>query len=78
MARGFMGARSAVSAALTRQMVYTGLGTVDRDRVHKLESLGVFYTSQGDGQEGVAAFRERREPKFTSSPAKDMPPFFPW
>ena len=78
MARGFMGGRSAVSAALTRQMVYTGLGTADRDRVHKLESLGVFYTSQGDGQEGVAAFRERREPKFTSSPAKDMPPFFPW
>ena len=78
MARGFMGGRSAVSAALTRQMVYTGLGTADRDRVHKLESLGVFYTSQKDGQEGVAAFRERREPKFTSSPSKDMPPFYPW
>ncbi|MFN6992773.1 MAG: enoyl-CoA hydratase-related protein [Aquincola tertiaricarbonis] len=78
MARGFMGARSAVSAALTRQLVYTGLGTADRDRVHKLESLGVFYTSQKDGTEGVAAFRERREPKFMSSPSKDMPPFYPW
>jgi enoyl-CoA hydratase/carnithine racemase len=78
MARGFMGGRSAVSAALTRQMVYTGLGTADRDRVHKLESLGVFYTSQKDGTEGVAAFRERREPKFMSSPSKDMPPFYPW
>ena len=26
----------------------------------------------------MPAFRERREPKFTSSPSKDLPPFYPW
>jgi len=78
IARGFISGRSAVSAALTRQMVYAGLGTHERDQAHRLESLAVFYTSQKDGREGVAAFRERREPRFTSTPSKDMPPFYPW
>lgn len=59
-------------------MIYTKLGTAERDRAHKLESLGVFYTSQKEGKEGVAAFRERREPQFTSMPSKDMSPFYPW
>lgn len=78
LARSFIGGKSAVSAALTRQLVYRNLGAADPMTAHQLESLGVFYTSQLDGKEGVAAFRERREPQFKAQPSKDMPPFFPW
>ena len=30
---------------------------------HRVDSLAMFYTSIGDGQEGVAAFREKRDPR---------------
>jgi enoyl-CoA hydratase/carnithine racemase len=78
LARSFFQGKSAVSAALTRQMVYRNSGQPDPVLAHKIESLGVFYASQRDGQEGVAAFRERREPSFADLPSKDMPPYYPW
>ena len=38
----------------------------------------MFYTSIGDGKEGVRAFLEKRPPQF-SAQASAMPPFFaPW
>lgn len=78
LARSFFQGKSAVSAALTRQMVYRNAGQPDPVLAHKIESLGVFYASQRDGKEGVAAFRERREPRFDSLPSTDMPPYYPW
>jgi enoyl-CoA hydratase/carnithine racemase len=78
VARRWTQATSPVSVALIRQMVYRTMGQPDPMLSHKLESLAVFYTSQRDGKEGVAAFRERRAPAFTSRPSTDMPPFFPW
>jgi enoyl-CoA hydratase/carnithine racemase len=78
LARRWTQGTSPVSVALIRQMVYRTMGQPDPFLSHKLESLAVFYTSQRDGKEGVAAFRERRTPVFASRPSTDMPPFYPW
>ncbi|MFF5920177.1 hypothetical protein ACFY8C_17835 [Streptomyces flavochromogenes] len=42
---------------------------------HRVKSLAMFYSSIGDGREGVAAFREKRSPRFTLR-ASTMPPFY--
>jgi enoyl-CoA hydratase/carnithine racemase len=78
LARSFIDGKSAVSAALIRQMIYRNAGQPDSVLAHKIESLGVFYASQLDGKEGVAAFLERRPPQFTARPSTDMPPYYPW
>lgn len=38
----------------------------------------MYYTSFGDGVEGVAAFNEKRDADFGSLVSRDMPPFYPW
>jgi hypothetical protein len=42
---------------------------------HRSDSLAMFYTSIGDGKEGVAAFRERRSPDFAGR-ASQLPIIF--
>ena len=37
----------------------------------------MFYSSIGDGKEGVAAFLEKRPAQFAGK-ASEMPPFYPW
>lgn len=68
--------RSRVSTALTKQMLVRNSSTLSPMDAHKIESLAMFYTSIGDGKEGVQAFKERREPKY--DPSRPMPPFYPW
>ena len=69
--------RSPVSVALIRQMMYRNSAAPDPLQAHKVESLGVFYTSLADGKEGVAAFRDKRVPQFRQR-ASEMPDFYPW
>lgn len=69
--------RSPVSVALIRQMMYRNSAAPHPLHAHKIESLGVFYTSLADGKEGVAAFLGKRPPQFTQQ-ASDMPDFYPW
>lgn len=69
--------RSPVSVALIRQMMYRNSAEPHPMQAHKIESLGIFYTSQADGKEGVAAFREKRPPHFKAA-SSEMPSFYPW
>jgi enoyl-CoA hydratase/carnithine racemase len=77
LARRFTRARSPVATALARQMMYRNSAASHPLEAHRVDSLAMFYTSIGDGKEGVAAFREKREPEFTAR-ASDLPPFYPW
>lgn len=77
MARQITSARSPVSVALIRQMMYRNSAADHPLQAHKVESLAVFYASQSDGKEGVAAFREKRSPRFQDQ-ASRMPGFYPW
>lgn len=78
IAREIIDNRSSVSLALIRQMVYRNAALVSPNEAHEIDSLAMFYTSIGDGKEGVQAFREKRPPRFGGRVSKDMPPFYPW
>jgi YD repeat-containing protein len=77
LARRFTRHRSPVATALARQMMWRNSAQPHPLEAHRVDSLAMFYTSIGDGKEGVAAFREKRDPSFTGR-TTDMPPFYPW
>ncbi len=77
LARELVKDRSPMGIALMRQMTLRNSAQPHPRKAHEIESLGVFYTSQTDGKEGVAAFLEKRPANFTGK-ASAMPPFYPW
>jgi enoyl-CoA hydratase/carnithine racemase len=77
LARRFTRNRSPVATALARQMMWRNAAQPHPLEAHRVDSLAMFYTSVGDGKEGVAAFRDKRDPEFTGR-ASQMPPFYPW
>jgi enoyl-CoA hydratase/carnithine racemase len=77
LARRIVEARSPVAIALARQMIRRNPALPHPLAAHRIDSLAMFYTSLGDGQEGVAAFKAKRPPAFTGK-ASEMPPFYPW
>ena len=77
IARRIASERSAVGVALTRQMMYRNAAQAHPIEAHRIDSLAMFYTSVGDGKEGVRAFLEKRPARFASR-ASDMPDFYPW
>lgn len=69
--------RSPVSIALARQMMYRNSAQTHPLEAHKVDSLSMFYSSIGDGKEGVQSFLDKRDPEFAGK-ASAMPPFYPW
>src|SRR5436190_14615666 len=70
---------SAVSVALTRQMLWRMLGESHPMGAHRVDSDGInAMGNSDDAREGVMSFLEKRPPAFTMRPTTDMPDFFPW
>ena len=79
LAREIADNTSAVSVALIRQMLWRMLGADHPRAAHRVDSLGMWYTGRSaDAREGITSFLEKRPPRFTGQPSKDMPPFYPW
>ena len=76
LARKFIDNRSPVAVALARQMLWRNAAARHPVEAHHIDSLAMFYTSVGDGKEGVAAFRDKRDPSFSGT-ASNMPDFYP-
>ncbi len=79
LAREIADNTSAVSVALSRQLMWKLLGAAHPMDAHRLDSQGMFWMGRAaDAFEGVSAFVEKRPARFTLKPSSDMPPFYPW
>jgi enoyl-CoA hydratase/carnithine racemase len=76
LTRSFVRGRSPVALGLARQLVYRNAAASDPLEAHLADSLAMWHTSVGDGKEGVAAFLDKRAPRFTGR-ASEIPRVFP-
>lgn len=79
LAREIADHTSAVSVALARQMLWRMAGADHPMEAHKVDSRGILAMGASpDVAEGVAAFLEKRAPRFPMKASTDMPAFYPW
>ena len=72
LARSFVVDRSPVALGLAKRLVYRNSAVADPLEAHLSDSLAMYWQSIGDGKEGVAAFLEKRAPRF-SGRASQLP-----
>ena len=70
---------SAISVALSRQLIWKLLGADHPMEAHKLDSRAISALGQSaDAHEGVGAFLAKRKADFRQRPSSEMPAFYPW
>jgi enoyl-CoA hydratase/carnithine racemase len=70
---------SAVSLALSRQLLWKMLGADHPMEAHRLDSQAIYAMGRSpDGYEGVTSFLEKRPASFRMKVSSDLPAFFPW
>ena len=68
-----------VSAVITRQLLWQMLGADHPMAAHRIDSQAIFDTGRmADATEGVTAFLEKRPARWSLTPGKDLPAWFPW
>jgi enoyl-CoA hydratase/carnithine racemase len=71
-------ATSAVSVALSRQLLWRMLGAAHPMDAHRADSRGVWLTGRtADAKEGITSFLEERPAKFTDRVTDQLPDIFP-
>jgi enoyl-CoA hydratase/carnithine racemase len=79
IAREIATSTSAVSVALTRQMLWRMLGADHPMAAHRIDSQAIDALGRSnDAREGVVSFLEKRPAAFVDSASSDLPEFVPW